>query len=111
MSMGKLIRLTIQVDVEPENANLREAFEYLKRLKGAEQVELVDIAVVKDPKAEEKKQRRSLDQSFPSDDEKSAEGPVPLLPRVPAPTDPIEEEAEMRPTEKAQRLLDRIKIR
>lgn len=39
--MGKLIRLTIQVDVEPENANLKEAFEYLKRLKGAERVELL----------------------------------------------------------------------
>ncbi|RPJ59648.1 MAG: hypothetical protein EHM23_13350 [Acidobacteria bacterium] len=111
MSMGKLIRLTIQVDVEPENANLREAFEYLKRLKGAEQVELVDIAVVKDPKAEEKKQRRSLDQSFGSDEESNVDSAaIPPL-RIPAEPEPEEEHQELKRTEQAQKLLDRIKIR
>jgi len=110
MSMGKLIRLTIQVDVEPENANLREAFEYLKRLKGAEQVELVDIAVVKDPKAEEKKQRRSLDQNFGADEEETGTAPA-ILPKIPAAVAPEDEELELRPSDKAQKLLDRIKIR
>ncbi|RPJ86307.1 MAG: hypothetical protein EHM18_06910 [Acidobacteria bacterium] len=110
MSMGKLIRLTIQVDVEPENANLREAFEYLKRLKGAEQVELVDIAVVKDPKAEEKKQRRSLDQSFGTNEEGTAPT-APALPSIPGQHDPGGEEPELESTEQAQKLLDRIKIR
>ncbi len=108
--MGKLIRLTIQVDVEPENANLREAFEYLKGLKGAEQVELVDIAVVKDPQAEEKKQRRSLDQNFGGEGNETATIP-PMLRRVAPVVDPAEEEEDLRPTEKAQKLLDRIKIR
>jgi len=111
MSMGKLIRLTIQVDVEPENANLREAFEYLKLLKGAEQVELVDIAIVKDPKAEEKKQRRSLEQSFGPDEEEAIAGPPPLLPRAASPVDQPAEDEELPTTAKAHKLLDRIKIR
>lgn len=109
MSMGKLIRLTIQVDVEPENANLREAFEYLKRLKGAEQVELVDIAIVKDPKAEEKKQRRSLEESFGADGETA--GIPAMLPKIPAESASEEDEEGLKPAEKAQKLLDRIKIR
>ncbi len=108
--MGKLIRLTIQVDVEPENANLREAFEYLKRLKGAEQVELVDIAVVADPKAEEKKQRQSLEQSFGSEEGESAGAP-PVPPRIPGPIALEHDEQDLEPAEKAQKLLDQIKIR
>ncbi len=108
--MGKLIRLTIQVDVEPENANLREAFEYLKRLKGAEQVELVDIAVVKDPKAEEKRQRQSLAESFGREEAPGAATPG-MLPKIPGPGEIQEENQGARSTERAQKLLDRIKIR
>ncbi|RPI24514.1 MAG: hypothetical protein EHM61_16875 [Acidobacteria bacterium] len=108
MTIGKLIRLTIQVDVSPENANLREAFEYLKRLKGADRVELTDISIVQDPKAEEKKQRQSMDLNF-----MPAESPVPppLLPRIPLKAESGEEEQPPKQEEDPTTLLDRIKIR
>jgi len=113
MTIGKLIRLTIQVDVAPENANLREAFEYLKSLNGAEKVELIDIAVVPDPKIEERRQRRSLDKNFGSGPEKEGIPSTAPLPAVPVTANPREggEEQASRRAEDPRKLLDRIKIR
>ena len=77
MPLDKLIRLTVQLDVEPEKANLKETFEYLKGLKGAERVELVDLEVVKDPNAEIKKERSALERDFGG---QSPDGPPPAPP-------------------------------
>jgi len=118
--LDKLIRLTVQVDVEPEKANLKETLEYLKGLRGAERVELVDLEVVKDPNAEIKKERKALERDFGLEklEEPSAIAPPPVAPPLPE-TGPVLQrelgrEAENRGAEGVKdpaRLLDRIKIR
>jgi hypothetical protein len=107
MSVEKLIRLTVQVDVEPESANLAETLDYLKGLKGAERVDLVDIEVIKDPRAEEKRQRRALDQSF--GDETPGVG---MSEAATARADVMQtdEPEDPEPEQDPIRLLDRIKI-
>lgn len=114
MSLDKLIRLTVQVDVEPERANLQETLEYLKGLKGADRVELVDLEIVADPNAAVKKERKALERDFGAD---KPEGPPPVAPPLPE-TGPVlqrelarEAERNAKDAKDPAKVLDRIKIR
>jgi len=115
MPLEKLIRLTVHVDVEPERANLKETLEYLKGLKGADRVELVDLEIVQDPNAEVKKERKALERNFGAE---KPGGPPPIAPPLPE-TGPVlqrelNREAGKQNAEAVKdpaKVLDRIKIR
>ncbi len=115
MPLDKLIRLTVQVDVEPERANLKDTLEYLKGLKGADRVELVDLEIVQDPNAEVKKERKALERNFGTE---KPEGPPPVAPPLPE-TGPVLQRELNRgagnknaePLKDPAKVLDRIKIR
>jgi hypothetical protein len=108
MSVNKLVRLTLHIDVEPESANLAETLNYLRGLKGAEKVDLIDIEVIKDPRAEEKRERRGLDKSFGKEIHEVTLGPAAAANAGPMRADePEQPDLEQDPV----RLLDRIKFR
>ena len=107
MSLNKLIRLTIKVDVEPENANLKDTLDYLKELKGAERIELADVEIIGDPRAGEKNTRVGLETAFGKD---GIDGEPPVTPFL-TPASQDEAEPQSQKDNEPVNLLDRIKLR